>query len=192
MEKLAARHAWESLHKARNSHGKLVNAQSAGEAESAWSDFLYAAGRIYSKLEKGSKGHSKSEPWFGRVKNERRTDALLSYIHHARNTDYHGIENVTERKLRLTLRGEKGARLYGLVVDHGGQAHHHPLNTKVIAETTVGLQLSLVIDDRFGDTFNPPESHLGKAIQDRTPKGISTLAMKYLERLVRDGAEFTK
>jgi hypothetical protein len=32
---------------------------------------------------------------YGRAKHERRNDPLLSYIHHARNADEHGIKDIT-------------------------------------------------------------------------------------------------
>jgi hypothetical protein len=64
-------------------------AQGISEVRRAWSRFLMHANRVFSKLEQGSKVGS-SQPWYGRIINERRTDPLLRYVHQARDADEHG------------------------------------------------------------------------------------------------------
>src|SRR5438132_1660188 len=88
------------LQKAKNAAERLEKAKSYEEAEDAWTDFLLAGSAIYSKLQQGAKSSSKSQAWFGIKKKERKDDELLRYIHHARNSDEHGIEHVTERRGR--------------------------------------------------------------------------------------------
>ncbi|MBC7608237.1 MAG: hypothetical protein H7228_01470 [Polaromonas sp.] len=194
MNKLAARHAWESLHKARNAHAQLMNAKTVEEAEDAWSEFLSASSRIYSKLHSGSKGHKTAQPWFGRMKNERRSDELLAYVHQARNADEHGISQISVRKLEgLQMRGtEAGARLYGLQVQNNGEVIHHPSNTGIHVETLVSMTLADIYDDKHGDTFPVPTTHLGKPLPDQKATTISTLALEYLNGLVRDGSKFAQ
>ena len=85
------------LDRVRASTETLCLAKSYKELEIAWIDFLSASSTIYSKLEQGAKGFGKSEAWFGRKKNERRTDELLRYNHHARNSEEHGIDEVIKR-----------------------------------------------------------------------------------------------
>jgi hypothetical protein len=57
---------------------------------------LVAAGRVFTKLEQGSKCSAKSQRWWSKKVYQRRTDPLLCYIWHARNADEHTIEAVTE------------------------------------------------------------------------------------------------
>jgi hypothetical protein len=51
-----------------------------------------AAGGIYAKLEQGSRTNGRSRAWYGRIKNVRKNDELLSYLHHARNSEEHGLD----------------------------------------------------------------------------------------------------
>jgi hypothetical protein len=92
VEPQAIKDARASVAKAEASLVVMRGAKSYAEFKSGWSDFLLAAGRIYTKLEQGAKSNSKSSAWFGARKHERRTDPLLTYIWHARNVDKHGLK----------------------------------------------------------------------------------------------------
>jgi hypothetical protein len=93
MDSRALAAARTRLARAKNAVAGLDKATTVEEMHSGWWAFLLAADGIYSKLEQGAKGTSKSEPWFGKVKHLRKTDPLLLYIHQARNSDEHGIED---------------------------------------------------------------------------------------------------
>jgi hypothetical protein len=97
MDAQAVEQAKARLQRADKALYALKIAANYDEAEEAWSDFLLAAATIYSKLEQGSKSKGTSAGWFGRKKKERRDDPLLRFLHHARNSDEHGIERVAER-----------------------------------------------------------------------------------------------
>jgi hypothetical protein len=93
----AIRHSLARLAKAREALQRLAAATTPDEAEVSWSDLLLAGNAIFSKLEQGSKVTGTAVGWFGRVKKTRKDDPLLSYMHHARNAEEHGIEDVTKR-----------------------------------------------------------------------------------------------
>ncbi len=97
MDSQALEQAKGKLQRADKALYALKTATNYDEAEEAWSDFLLAASTIYSKLEQGSKSKGTSAGWFGRKKKERKDDPLLRFLHHARNSDEHGIERVAER-----------------------------------------------------------------------------------------------
>jgi hypothetical protein len=109
MDAQAVEQAKTKLRKAEKSLETLKAADGYDAAEEAWSDFLLAASTIYSKLEQGSKAKGSSAGWFGRKKKERKDDPVLRYLHHARNSDEHGIERVAARggNERDLLAGEK-------------------------------------------------------------------------------------
>lgn len=67
---------------------------STKQARNAWTDFLMAAGAVYSKLATGSMGNGKTRAWWGRQVKKRKDHPVMSYLHHARNTAEHGIEDV--------------------------------------------------------------------------------------------------
>jgi hypothetical protein len=79
------------LERAKNAVTALDTAITLADMHSAWSAFLLAAGGIYSKLQRGAKGDSKSVAWFGGITHVRKTDPLLSYIHQARNSEEHSV-----------------------------------------------------------------------------------------------------
>lgn len=151
----------------------------------AWWTFLVCASAIYSKLEQGAKGCGKSQAWYGRKKQERKKDELLSYIHHARNSEIHGLDvsgvghGIDVRAARgcEVIRDETGAWV-GLNVEQGRE-----VSVKVVPP---GLVLKQVKDERYGDFFDPPLMHRGMPIQEPVAESLVGLAYEYLEKMVRE------
>ncbi len=173
------------LHKAEKSLAELKAAEYFDDAESAWSDFLLAASGIYSKLEQGSKGYPKSDPWFGAEKNLRKTDPLLRYIHFARNADEHGIERVTEQSLdNLNLRFNERQHVTGQILKENSHEPEGAPFDAVIAGPT--LKVVRVYDRRFGDFADPPETHLGVPVRfgHTFPDEIAEVAIRYLRYMI--------
>src|SRR5690554_4837888 len=96
MKRPAVEKARARLSRASESLSLIEASDSYESFQSAWTDLLIHLNSVYSILEQGSRGNGKSEAWFGRKKNERRTDPLLQYVHQARNSDEHGIEPITK------------------------------------------------------------------------------------------------
>ena len=101
-------------------HTKLLKAKTAMERcekaindpaqfQTEWEFFLVALNAVFSFLEQATKEHSKLAPWFGRLKNTRKKDPLLRYLHHARNAEQHGIEPVVEMRRTTTFSSARGA-----------------------------------------------------------------------------------
>jgi hypothetical protein len=194
MDAAAVEQAETKLRKAGKSLEALKAATNYEEAEEAWSDFLLASATVYSKLEQGSKSKGTSAGWFGRKKKERKDDPLLRYLHHARNSDEHGIERVAER----------GGNSYDLI--SGGRLQFNERREKVITEIRDGVTNELkatnmrgilygpslamirVHDRRFGDYCDPPRRHIGKAIEldDNHLIGVATLGLSHLTALVAE------
>jgi hypothetical protein len=149
-----------------------------------------AASGIYSKLEQGAKTSGVSAAWFGRVKHTRKRDQLLSYLHHARNTEEHGLAD------SLSLKAPKLEQVpIDAKVDPTKGEHKAVLfgqNQKAAAafklKVQPGLQLIPVSDERYGDTFPIPGRHLGKPIPSGSVADFCELALKYLDELVAEAA----
>jgi hypothetical protein len=153
--------------------------------ESAWWAFLLATNAVYTKLEQGSKGDGGDEAWFGQAKELRRKDELLSYIHHARNSDEHRLESVTAPK------GIGGYAVEGaeVVLDSEGNITGIKATAGVpmrVQLTPPGIRL-LPVTDR-SRTYNPPTTHLGQTLWDNSPLWVAKSALHYLEGLVADAA----
>jgi hypothetical protein len=102
----------------------------------------------------------RKQRWMVRQKRrERKDDPLLRYLHHARNSDEHGIERVAERsgnerdlqtgeKLKFNERREK---LIVSVQDRGtGEIKHRNLKAYLYGPS---LQMVRVHDRRYGESF---------------------------------------
>jgi hypothetical protein len=135
MDAQAVERAKGRVRRAEKALQALKEATNYDEAEEAWSNFLLAASTIYSKLEQGSKSKGKSAGWFGRKKKERKDDPLLRFLHHARNSDEHGIERVAQRggnqfdltdgaKLKFNERREKLLTVRGPTYWRGEDGKH--------------------------------------------------------------------
>jgi hypothetical protein len=198
MDKQAVEHANGRLRKAEKALEALKNADSYETAEEAWSDFLLAASTIYSKLEQGSKSKGTSAGWFGRKKKERKDDPVLRYLHHARNSDEHGIERVAERggnakdpfgkKLKFNERREY---VIGTSRDpKTGEITVHNMKAYLYGPS---LQMIRVHDRRFGDHCDPPTQHLGHPIDldDNSLVGVATLGLAYLKTLMVEAETLT-
>ena len=194
MKKAAIQKARKRLSEARSHLKRVANADNYLEFESAWTQLLTTANSIDTILEFGAKSDKKSKPWYGSKINLRRSDPLLSYMHQARNSDEHGIEPVTEYDPGFVGIGGPNQDIYieSLVLMPSG-----PVGTvygldgrpPAITFKPAEFKLSNVVDERYGNEFVPPTTHLGKAIADQSPFGIGQLWLDYFEALVLEAAE---
>lgn len=162
----------ERLARARDGIAMMETAQTLGTAERGWSEFLLAVASIYSKLEQGAKTDGKSAAWFGRVKKERKDDHLLRYLHHARNSDEHSINDITAVR-------DWSYRLHPVKSDEEGI-----LAFQVESRPEPSWILLTVRDDRFGDAFDPPGWHMGNALIDESPINVAKVGYSYMESLI--------
>ena len=186
MKAKAILEARDRLERARKAVAILSEGNSTFlDLKETWWSFVLAADRVYSKLEQGAKGDGPSAGWYGRAKHTRKTDELLSYIHHARISEEQGLGGSSEETV-----GD-------FVVTKGGRAGHDEATDQTTIYLTAsvpfegkfvndGIRLIKVTDDRYGDTFSPPTSHNGRQLDDRLPKTVATLGLSYLEDLIAE------
>lgn len=203
MDPAAVEQAKERLEVAEDALTKLREATVADsfrDIRIQWTNFLLSASAIYSKLEQGAKSSGKSAAWFGRMKKLRKDDELLRYIHHARNSDYHGIVPVvregsevhvtipppyptaTPATLHATLSEDTDSN------DFWMEARDSRTGRKIPLEIQLRKYLAVVQvkDDKHGDVFDPPKQHLGEPIEVDEPLGVATLALDYLRTLIAE------
>lgn len=197
MDARAIEHAKARLRKADKAVETLKAADNFESAEDAWSDFLLAASAVYSKLEQGAKG-TKSEPWFGRKKHERRIDPLLNYLHIARNSDEHGIDRVADRggnthdissgipqKLKFNERREFFLQAQN---PETGKYDTEPAPAYLYGPS---LQLVTVHDRRTAVFREPPTEHLGQQIKldDLWLTGVADLGLTHLKKIIGEAED---
>lgn len=180
----------------------MESAKTLDETESAWSDLLLSGNGIYSKLEQGSKANGRAMGWFGRAKKARRDDPLLSYMHHARNSEEHTIEDITARmkagQATITIREPfDSKKLEGVQLHVGTDSRGHvrvSSSNEDVMVTTMHDQPALVLvrvkDPRYKDYFDPPYEHLGAKLTDQSPLTIGRMFVDYLVNLIDDARSF--
>lgn len=193
-QSVALTHCVRRLEKARAALEVLRSAHSFEETEIAWSDFLAAHHTVFAKLEQASKKDNTTRNWFNLVKNERRTDELLKYVHHARNSDEHGIEDVTVRIGRahvIRFKNDTGKPMEinsritidrrGATFEETGERRGYTSVENIMEPSVI---LTKVVDSKYGDSFDPPSDHFGAAVNSSSPLYVAELAYDYLHKLV--------
>ncbi len=193
MHPTAIKHARRRLERIKAAVAKMQDRTiQPVEFEDAWTDFVMAAGSIYSKLEQGAKSNGVSSAWFGRKKHERKSDELLSYIHHARNSEEHGLESGLQTFRNRQFRMAEGEG-YEIIDDPNRPLSFRtkgkpPEKMKIRIEAVMGnsARLVRVKDIRFGDEFDPPTAHLGRTLEIRHPVAVAELTLAYLTSLIEE------
>lgn len=196
MDGTAVDQAKRHLSRAGRARQALSIAKTIEETRSAWSDFLNAVAAIYEILKVGSGKYGSSAGWYGRVIKERKQDELLRYLHHARNSDYHGLEEVTgDKGLRVLRLMPDGTYAGAMTTDSGDgdlssfrSGVINPDGTQTIITTpiiqTKFATLVAVTDELHGDRFEVPTRHWGEDYNFHEPINAAATATPYLEALV--------
>jgi hypothetical protein len=146
--------------------------------QSAWKSFLTS---VFTKLDRGSKSPKKSYVWFGHKVCQRRKDALLRYLFHARNADEHTIEEITEPdEITITI-AEPNERI---VAARERGLYPILLTTEIVFKN---LRLIDVVDK--GDRYEVPNDHLGAPIKDPIPAVVAWLGLVYLNSMLDEATE---
>jgi hypothetical protein len=178
--------------RAEKALAKLEDAASIADATEAWIDFLSSFSRLYTKLDAGSKSDDQSVAWFAGIKRLRKDDQLLCYLHHARNSDYHRLEDVTQHEKGGITIGAKGAlhlRQLGIVNDqvYADWSPAAPGEQLVVTLLSSGL-VAVPVTDR-GKTYAVPTSHLGQPLPDGNVLTLGRAAMTYAETLLQEAGQ---
>jgi len=159
-----------------------------------WYLFLVAWKAIYTLLEKGSKTSAQSRQWFGSKKTERRGDQLLQYMFEARNSEEHGLEEITALRPGRLLIGTNGPghsrsiRFDG-TIGPGGALRVTALDGLPVGVVQHPSRAVLVPVHALGNrTIPPPATHKGVPLPKQDPLTVATLALAYAETLVTEAA----
>jgi hypothetical protein len=190
MKRAAIQIASEHLAQVRTALDQINSAQSLTDVETAWSNFLVAANRVYTKLEQGSKSNGSSIAWFGRKKNERKKNKMLQYVYHARNVDEHGLAKVTDRTAPgLALGVGPGAWRFDGTTGLGGRLQISALGGQTAESKFVeGIpsKVRLVRVVQRGDSYDPPQDQSGR---DLLPNEVADATVKALDALIKEAQQ---
>ena len=148
------------------------------------------AGRIFSKLEEGSKSNNKSIGWYALRKHERKTDPLLNYLRVARNADEHGLTEVARHEEgHIALSGD--VELNGTIGTHGGFLNVRQIGPQAPEVHVKPSRIILTtVTDKYKTPAAPPISHMGKPLSDpESPIEVARLALIYLTKAIAEAAQ---
>jgi hypothetical protein len=176
------------VHKARTA---LERCRSAGDDHAQfkldWEFFLVSLKGVYSFLEQATKGHPKLTPWFGQIRNARRTDMLLQYLQQARDAEEHGILPVVKMQRKTTFSNPSGGTV-DINHDAFGRPTYKitPNNGERLQISSDGPKVVLASVTTRSGTYPPPTSHLGLPIEDPSPLIVGQLGLEYYDRAVKE------
>ena len=154
---------------------KGERARNLDHVKREWSGFLGHANRVLGKLQQGAK-NAPSAAWFGTIIHLRRTDALLQYLHQARDASEHGDviqgNDVVLRDAPANVR---------LSIAPGAPAHSAGIAFSTMDVPSIIL---LPVTTRSG-TYQPPRKHLGKPMLP-TVFVFAEAALAFLAKVVAD------
>jgi hypothetical protein len=190
--------ARERLELAEMNFEMIRKAENYKQFRLAWTQFLLALNAVYSKLEQGVKGNSKCEAWWGVLKNTRRKDPLLQYLHQARNADEHGIQQISYEDPASFGVGKPDEpinylRIQSTVDETTIEMHQNDDGTfPTIFAIPWSAQLVPVTDSRFGDTYTPVPKHLGGNLPDTKPETFAEAGLEFTRKALDEAAALPK
>lgn len=170
MDKEQLDRAFAELNWAHQSMDDLISAVHFSDVERNWAAFLMFHNRSFDRLEKAA---GKGEAWFGRVAVTRKADALLRYLHHARNADVHGLVQITTQKPGF---------IYPV------EFREHPAGSKTGIVTFEMQDPHIALADAVdcGITYPVPREFEGEPISTPTPTMVGLLGLSWLERTLHE------
>lgn len=189
------KHSKAELRAARRAIEAMSSSDSMDKFESEWREFLTCLEKVWTKVERTCQPHRNTfQPWQGQFQALRKKDMLLRYLKQARDADNHSIQDMTEIKPEVTI--------LDFVNPNGGHIHHMEIrNGKVVAyqgdpmvqKTTPQHPVAVPVQNN-GIWFNPPTSHLGKAILNLHPITLAELGIAFYSNFVEqvEGKFFIK
>ncbi|MGM4967447.1 hypothetical protein AB7714_28395 [Tardiphaga sp. 1201_B9_N1_1] len=179
--------AEDALRRCRDSQKRMQECERDQDFADAWSDFLIGQQRVFSKLSAGATG-AKSAIWIRKVKDARKSDELLAYVHQARHVDEHGLATTAN------------ARSSGISVSAANLSKPLFIRNMTVSDGKIqqlsgeNLEISFQAADanllpvtNRGVTYALPTTHLGRAWESSSALAVSSATMEYLEKLVSDG-----
>lgn len=186
MKKIAVDQAHQRLQTMRKAYAEYQNLENIADMKESWIKFLTAMSTVYSKLEQGCKVSEKSKNWFHKQKGIRRTDNLLNYLHRARNSSEHGIEEISLAgySVEATVGDAENFEI-GIGFSNDGRLFPHVKSAvSGSIKSFPFLHLIRVNDSRFGDFCDPASKHKDQKIDGTKVECIAPLAIIYIESMI--------
>ena len=151
--------------------------------EKAWLDYLHYLDRGWNKLEKLLEGISQQK--LSHARQTRKSDALLSYLMHARNVDEHTVRQVVAKRpgsLKITG-GPGGGTIHRGVFSGDGQVGNLVYEGALDIDFVPERMEIIGVTDR-GVFYDIPAHHFGVPLKNLIPHDLARLALDYYKSLL--------
>lgn len=151
--------------------------------EKAWLDYLHYLDRGWNKLEKLLEGINQQK--LSHARQTRKSDALLSYLMHARNVDEHTVRQVVaKRPGSLKIAGGPGGGIIHRGVFSGDGQVGNLVYEGALDIDFVPERMEIIgVTDR-GVLYDIPAHHLGVPLKSLIPHDLARLALDYYKSLI--------
>jgi hypothetical protein len=175
-------HAKRELASAEKAIGRMSGAQSIEDLEDEWKNFLNSIEKVWVKAERSCQ-HIRNEfqPWQGKFARERKKDALLKYIKHARNSDQHTLAEGMQKKdasSSMYVEGGQGVTHIERLEIRDGKLIEYKGNKPLIIENLPNRVELLRVKDS-SKWYNPPKSHKQVKLLWPAPVDVAVLGLEY-------------
>lgn len=196
MDTKAVTKAKLKLDQAKSALNGVKTSKDFDEFQNFWVMFLSSGNTIYTSLQQGAKINAPSKRWFDKKNCLRKRDALLQYLHQARNAENHGIEPVAELipgGLNIgPIDPSRRAVISNSVVNisDNGVAISNLEGIDNLRIEMVPPKVILITVYNRGVPYAPPSEHKGLALTDKSPFNVASLGIAYFERLIEEAEGF--
>ncbi len=179
---------FEELALAQQSVEQMKKAKGTREFEVAWKLFLQYLEKTWNKADAHFVQSPNWNNWSGHYVRARKKDSLLSYLKQARDSDQHGITDITKKVAgRMSMRPvAPGGDFYlqELSFDERGNISRLEPGSPMILRV-VKPKMALIPFHHRGVDYPVPTTHLGEVIKTEDPIAIAELAIAYYEIFLR-------
>lgn len=161
------------------------------EILSCWEDFCQQSWKIFEKLHQGSRKNPKSKSAMDRVKGYRKKDELLNYIHHCRNCDNHGLEELIGGDPREYMIPAGGS----VTVSENRNTGETHFKNNSNEPSSISIRRIMVVGkiaNQYGDEFPPPTFHNDIPIWDHRPISLMTMSLLTLKQIIFDAKKLPR
>lgn len=190
MQREPLHYAKRELSVAERAVGRMKIASTIDEFEDEWRTFLGAIEKAWIKVEVSCRQFRNTfQPWQSQFHSLRKKDPLLRYLKHARNSDQHNVQEALEmkdaqREISLHFPGAGQSAHVDLLVINGPHISYHGNAPLVVNDLPRRLELVSIKDS--GNWYNPPSSHLNKALPWSDPVLVSELGLQFYKNFINE------
>jgi hypothetical protein len=180
-------HAKRELLIAEKALSRMGSSENIDDLEDEWKVFLGAIEKCWVKTERACQSQrNKFQPWQVLFARDRKKDALLKYVKHARNSDNHSIREVMQKadaSSSMYVEGGPGVtHIENLEIRDGRLISYKGNRPLTIENLPNRVELIKVMDS--GKWYNPPKSHKNIKLLWAAPLDVSALALEYYKDFV--------